>query len=586
MASHPPAAESADGPTAASKKRKSAWHKPVDSDDVPKPETASAAGSGPATPPADSKNGDKEKPADAGQAPSSGNGKREPGASRVMADFREMEQAGRLSFSTIAPSWLISLGVHLALLLLFGMIVQREKISEGISDLIAAHSDEPQLDQQSLITPPETPQEIDDDSTTTEPVDAPIVSDTIVNEALAAPLEVSRVELGEIGLTVADDADFSAKVGTIEGMTGLAGRSEDAKRMMLAKGGGTEASEAAVARALKWLATHQASNGGWNFDHSRGSCQGQCKNPGGLSHRDQTVAATALGLLPFLGAGQTHREGQYKKNIERALYFLGSQIVVTANGGDLTQGDIGGTMYGHGLASIALCEAYGMSGDPTLRAPAQLALNYIMYAQDPKAGGWRYHAKEPGDTSVVGWQLMALKSGSMGKLQVNALTYKGASSFLDSVQEEGGSGYGYAEKGSAPTTTAVGLLCRMYLGWPKEQAALVRGVRSLSEFGPQPDNLYFDYYATQVLHHYGGDLWPKWNEKMREMLIEKQVKKGHAMGSWYSNDPIGSTEGGRLYCTAMATMILEVYYRHMPLYQEENSTSGIEESADSEVSQE
>jgi hypothetical protein len=27
--------------------------------------------------------------------------------------------------------------------------------------------------------------------------------------------------------------------------------------------------------------------------------------------------------------------------------------------------------------------------------------------------------------------------------------------------------------------------------------------------------------------------------------------------------------GGRLYCTSLATMILEVYYRHLPLYKDD-----------------
>jgi hypothetical protein len=54
---------------------------------------------------------------------------------------------------------------------------------------------------------------------------------------------------------------------------------------------------------------------------------------------------------------------------------------------------------------------------------------------------------------------------------------------------------------------------------------------------------------------------------MRDYLIKTQFEQGHARGSWhFDGSDLGFAAGGRLYCTAMATMILEVYYRHMPLY--------------------
>lgn len=81
------------------------------------------------------------------------------------------------------------------------------------------------------------------------------------------------------------------------------------------------------------------------------------------------------------------------------------------------------------------------------------------------------------------------------------------------------------------------------------------------------NNMYFNYYASQVLHHVGGPHWEKWNPKMREHLLATQATEGHEAGSWYFPEA-HSTPGGRLYTTAMATMTLEVYYRYMPLYKE------------------
>jgi hypothetical protein len=168
----------------------------------------------------------------------------------------------------------------------------------------------------------------------------------------------------------------------------------------------------------------------------------------------------------------------------------------------------------------------------------------------------------------VGWQLMALKSGNMAYLQVNPLTVKKAIAFLDSVEGESGATYGYMAPGNQSGTTAVGLLCRMYLGWKKDHPALQRGVELLAKRGPTND-LYFDYYATQIMHHMEGDIWIGWNNKMKGMLLKAQSTKGHEAGSWYEgvDGGHGPHAGGRLYCTSLATMILEVYYRHLPIYR-------------------
>jgi hypothetical protein len=333
--------------------------------------------------------------------------------------------------------------------------------------------------------------------------------------------------------------------------------------------GGSDASEKCVTNALKWLANHQMPDGGWSFNHAAApSCQGQCRDPGKLA--EARIAATGLALLPFLGTGQTHKESKkYKATIGNGLNFLVNHMRISLRGGALNEE--GGNMYSHGIASIALCEAYAMTHDKNLLVPARASLNFICYAQDPVGGGWRYTPREKGDTSVMGWQLMALKSGFMADLAVNKKTYRKASLFLDSVQSDSGAVYGYQDPGSKEATTAIGLLCRMYLGWKKDNPALQRGVMILSNHGPSPGNMYFNYYATQVMRHWEGEEWDKWNLQMREQLVHIQAKQGHEEGSWFINSggnaDLGAGAGGRLYVTAMAAMILEVYYRHMPIYR-------------------
>ncbi len=115
--------------------------------------------------------------------------------------------------------------------------------------------------------------------------------------------------------------------------------------------------------------------------------------------------------------------------------------------------------------------------------------------------------------------------------------------------------------------TAVGLLSRMYFRWAQDDPRLAAGVGYLQKLGPSRHDVYFNYYAHQVMHHYEGAGWDAWNRETRDRLIATQARRGHEHGSWYFNNEHAES-GGRLYTTAMCIMILEVYYRHMPLYGE------------------
>jgi len=342
---------------------------------------------------------------------------------------------------------------------------------------------------------------------------------------------------------------------------GLEGRSPEKRAQLAADAGGTPESEEAVERGLRWIAAHQSPDGGWTFDLKKSYCAGLCANAGTEA---STTAATAIALLPFLGAGYTHTQGEHRETVRKGLYYLLRRGRTTPEGLDLREG----TMYAQGIAAIALCEAYAMTHDEALRDPAQSAIRFIQAAQDRGGGGWRYAPGEPGDTTVTGWQWMALKSGQLAGLAVSRSTLYAADRFLDSVQSDGGSQYGYLTPEARRATTAVGLLCRMYGGWTRGHPALARGVSHLSTWGPSPVDIYYNYYAAQVLRHWGGSDWKFWNRPMRDYLVSTQAVKGHENGSWYFDDE-HSRVGGRLYTTAMAVMILEVYYRYLPLYGEE-----------------
>ncbi len=118
--------------------------------------------------------------------------------------------------------------------------------------------------------------------------------------------------------------------------------------------------------------------------------------------------------------------------------------------------------------------------------------------------------------------------------------------------------------------TAEAILCRMYLGWNRDDPRIMAAVDWLARNHP-PDrdemNIYYWYYATQVMHHYGGSTWDQWNRQIREILVSTQNKKGRRAGSWTPADFQWGRQGGRIYVTSLCVCTLEVYYRHLPLFQ-------------------
>ena len=347
--------------------------------------------------------------------------------------------------------------------------------------------------------------------------------------------------------------------GTGDGLGLLDGRDGDLKQALL-EDGASEETELAVKRGLRWLAAHQLEDGSWRFNHHQGGVCKYCPNPG---NHGSSTAATGLALLPFLGANHTHLHGEYQEHVRKGLEFLKRKMIVTPLGGDLQDGV---NLYSQAIATLALCEAYAMTRDSELRKPCQDAVQFIVHAQDKKGGGWRYFPGEIGDTTVTGWMLMALKSGQLTYTPIPTDVWPLAKKFLDSVQDDKGAAYGY--QGPAKddyTMTSIGILSRMYGGWPRSEPALQRAVAKLSRRGPSDHDLYYNYYATQVLRHYGGSEWIGWNAEMKAFLVQSQSQEGHMFGSWYFPDKHGD-QGGRVYNTAMSILILEVYYRHLPIY--------------------
>ncbi len=449
----------------------------------------------------------------------------------------------------------VSLMVHLLVAVLLWLWVLPVDTSDGILMLLADPVSKEEVPTMELtqVVEPELLDEQEFENTVRQVLD--VIDDTTTDLTNIETDQDPELELEPT------DHDLAALVKLGE----FGGRSSFGKQAALRKYGGTAESERAVNLGLRWLKKIQQSDGSWSF-----AAPGRGARPGRLQKTE--TGSTSLALLCFLGAGHTHKSvGQYKQTVSDGLKYLMNSSRTDRTSADM-RGDFQGNsgMYVQGLATICLCEGHALHPEDTnLKQLARKAIRFIEKSQDKNGGGWRYEPGHAGDTSVLGWQVMALHSAKIGNISVPRHTGRRVKKFLDLVQADDGAKYGYLPSGgrnSSPSMTSVGLLCRMYMGWRHDHSSLRRGVAYLSAWGPHPQNMYYNYYATQVLHHWGGEEWRKWNTVMREQLVNRQITNGPAAGSWSPGDPHADS-GGQIYETALTLLTLEVYYRHLPIYR-------------------
>lgn len=361
----------------------------------------------------------------------------------------------------------------------------------------------------------------------------------------------------------------------------------------------SEKTEEAIELGLKFLAKRQLSDGRWSLARNGVDL---ILAPRERPRLESDAAATGLSLLAFLGAGYDHFDDKHQDAVSAGLNFLVKNQ--QANGSLYIPGDEASgkysRFYSHGIATIAVCEAFGMTGDPALRKPAQKAIDFIVQTQHKKYGGWRYRPGRDSDLSVTGWQVMALKSGELAGLNVPMEVYLNAQKFLERCRGSGGDASRFVYnpyvdvqdatrrhgRETSTVMTSVGLLTNLYLGKNRDDQNMQHGAKHLlnnppthgtssraaaiGTMGNPLRDTYYWYYATQVMFHMRGDYWKEWNARLHPLLVESQTQVGPLAGSWNPFNPVPDqwvAHGGRLYVTTMNLLSLEVYYRHLPLFE-------------------
>ena len=465
------------------------------------------------------------------------------------------------------------------------MVIEERTAIEPIEELVVAPESIPMDDaalQQFLAT--QTPEDA------TEPLSAPIFSSKNESSLLEEQTQSSNLMFRD-----SNSVATSVEPKLSDSQSAYQNRFAINRMEIVRAGGGDENTEAAVQLGLQWLSRVQTYDGGWYASQHGGGNPSMIHRAGPDGERRQNAgerantAMTGLAILSFLGAGHHHLSGEYSNTVSAGLRYLISQQKAS---GDLSGHDQNGReevvryarMYSHGMASLALAEAYAISRDPALLPPVQRAADYSIRAMNPQSGGWRYEfpTNDPGDTSQFGWQAMFLQSAANGgAILLDYPRRRLMNRFLDSVSAGGDGGLAtYRPRlgnrtAETPThaMTAEAMASRLLLGFPTNESAQRESQQMiLSRLpGEKEDNFYYWYYATLAMFQMratseGEMAWSRWNDAMKRKLLSSQTLNGPDRGAW---DPtcIWGPYGGRIYTTSLACLSLEVYYRYLPIYQ-------------------
>ncbi len=367
----------------------------------------------------------------------------------------------------------------------------------------------------------------------------------------------------------------------------------DYRRTQAQKRGAPTASarnESAVRMALHWLWRHQnrrqalAAPGAWDVDGYTRLCKnGKCANAPVVSpHFD--LAATGLSVLAYLGNGHTHRVGLFKKSVKAALEYLKRQ--------QDKDGWLGKTkktkksIYNHAIGTWALCEAYAVTRDWKLKEPCKRAIKCIIDSQNPD-GGWGLGPQgSASNTLLTAWMVLAFKAAKCAGLEIPREAFEGALKWFDNCTDPATGLVGYKKAGDPdrhdgashevqkemPTMTAAAVICSIFCGMKRSDPRLVKSVDVLMNNLPDYDSkllkvdMWYWYFGTYVMFQYGGMRWQKWHNAMKKALLNTQRKDGCANGSWDPKGILWGVSGGRVWCSALNALTLEIYYRHARAY--------------------
>lgn len=490
--------------------------------------------------------------------------------------------------------WAISGMTHMLFFLVFGFIVYAQQIdnNEEMPPMRIAVIEAPTLDKPKVrdLVPQENPIEIE---TPQEEVENPVVThiDLPVDEHNTESEQNSTAQGREDAISDSETGGHAAflNIGAGGGASGMLGSRNGLgkQRARGQLGSQGRAVDGGIDSGLRWLKRHQSADGSWDAVNYVRNCEDNTKcEPGTLQAGDTNVAMTGYAVLCFLGAGYDHKTpNKYSKVVTKGLEYLVSV--------QKKDGLMGERNYEHAVATMALAESFAMTNDPALKTPAQNGVNVILARQSKGKSNyglaWDYVNPNDNrlDTSVTGWNVMALKSALAGGLQVkDGMT--GAKQWLKEAFESSNPEWKkfdpYSSKATFPYVwdsisgkverddlSFVGAVCGVFLGHHRGDIMLESLCNDMEarwvDNGAYKNNNYASYYIVMAEFQSGGDRWKKCLDTIIPHLLKVQrVEENCFDGSWdFTGQAYHGADTGRVLSTCYSILNLEVAYRYVKI---------------------
>lgn len=373
------------------------------------------------------------------------------------------------------------------------------------------------------------------------------------------------------------DADFSpqpAKFDSVamirspvifKGMYGS--RNPGARGQLLGQGGGGNATEGCVLRALRWLKKNQNEDGSWD---DKGAPK---------------TGMTAAALLTYLAHGETPASPEFGYTVEGAIRFL-----IDNQKADGRFNHVDGHEYSHPMAAYALSEAFGLTKVPMVQEAAYKAVKIVVKGQNTK-GGWNYNCRgERNDVSYMGWCAQSLKAALLAKVfptdeeeMLIKACKKAVDGFKANYKKLGDYQGGFGYTGPGVKLTGIGVLCMQLHGASNSEEVRsglnwIMKNRKVSWDDPK-GKTYVWYYCTQAVFQNGGEMWKQWNAQFSPALVQHQTKQSKAESGYVDHQgapqetgfwdcPAGGHGSGiRVLDTCLSALQLMVYYRYLPTFK-------------------
>jgi len=284
------------------------------------------------------------------------------------------------------------------------------------------------------------------------------------------------------------------------------------------------------------------------------------------------VGISALGCLAFMAVGSTPGRGPYGNEVNRILDYLLRHTNLSPGEREFgyisAQGDLKSEMHGHGYGTLALAEAYGMTGSERLR-PALLAAVRLIEKTQGSEGGWYYNPRREAqhEGSITICLVQALRAARNSGISVDGGVIRTAEDYVRRLQKDDGTfRYQLGDERSSVALTGAAITTLNMAGRYDDtiiQSAIdaiwsglglvEEGVRRTADW-----TFYERLYIAQAFWQLSDTShFERWYDEERAKIVRTQRKDGGWRG----------TRFGDCYATSINCLVLATPEGVLPIFQ-------------------